>query len=225
MLMAMLARLGCEVSDLGILRDERASLASGLEEGRRRPRSDPHHRRRFDRRGGSRQGRRRERRHAGAVADGDQAGPSGRDGDHRRHAVHRPAGKSGGELCHLRPCGAADRAGAVGRRAAAADADAGARRPSPTRRRSAAANMSASPCARARMARSRRSSFRAKAQGCCRRWSIPTGWSNSAKQVTLVEPGQTVGFPVLCKPDLRRVALTSLNAAVDDATRFAMFAT
>jgi molybdopterin molybdotransferase len=31
MLMAMLARLGCEVSDLGILRDDRASLANGLE--------------------------------------------------------------------------------------------------------------------------------------------------------------------------------------------------
>jgi molybdopterin molybdotransferase len=30
MLMAMLARLGCEVSDLGILQDERASLADGL---------------------------------------------------------------------------------------------------------------------------------------------------------------------------------------------------
>jgi molybdopterin molybdotransferase len=32
MLMAMLARLGCEVSDLGILRDEHASLASALRE-------------------------------------------------------------------------------------------------------------------------------------------------------------------------------------------------
>jgi len=31
MLMAMLARLGCEISDLGILRDERASLASALQ--------------------------------------------------------------------------------------------------------------------------------------------------------------------------------------------------
>jgi molybdopterin molybdotransferase len=31
MLMAMLARLGCEVSDLGILRDERTSLASALQ--------------------------------------------------------------------------------------------------------------------------------------------------------------------------------------------------
>jgi molybdopterin molybdotransferase len=30
MLMAMLARLGCEISDLGILRDDRASLADGL---------------------------------------------------------------------------------------------------------------------------------------------------------------------------------------------------
>ena len=32
MLMAMLARLGCEVSDLGILRDDRASLAQGLKQ-------------------------------------------------------------------------------------------------------------------------------------------------------------------------------------------------
>jgi molybdopterin molybdotransferase len=32
MLMAMLARLGCEVSDLGILRDDRASLARALQE-------------------------------------------------------------------------------------------------------------------------------------------------------------------------------------------------
>ena len=32
MLMAMLARLGCEVSDLGILRDDRASLADGLKQ-------------------------------------------------------------------------------------------------------------------------------------------------------------------------------------------------
>jgi molybdopterin molybdotransferase len=32
MLMAMLARLGCEVSDLGILRDDRASLAVGLKQ-------------------------------------------------------------------------------------------------------------------------------------------------------------------------------------------------
>ena len=32
MLMAMLARLGCDVSDLGILRDERASLANALHE-------------------------------------------------------------------------------------------------------------------------------------------------------------------------------------------------
>jgi molybdopterin molybdotransferase len=32
MLMAMLARLGCDVSDLGILRDDRASLASALQQ-------------------------------------------------------------------------------------------------------------------------------------------------------------------------------------------------
>src|SRR5260370_31883304 len=32
MLMAMFSRLGCEVSDLGILRDDRASLAHGLKQ-------------------------------------------------------------------------------------------------------------------------------------------------------------------------------------------------
>src|SRR4029077_14406570 len=32
MLMAMLKRLGCEVSDLGILRDDRAALAQGLQQ-------------------------------------------------------------------------------------------------------------------------------------------------------------------------------------------------
>src|SRR5258707_5717498 len=32
MLMAMFSRLGCEVSDLGILRDDRASLAQGLKQ-------------------------------------------------------------------------------------------------------------------------------------------------------------------------------------------------
>ena len=56
MLMAMLARLGCEVSDLGILRDDRVSLAPAPEEGRWHPRPDPDHRRRFDRRRGPRQG-------------------------------------------------------------------------------------------------------------------------------------------------------------------------
>ncbi len=35
MLMAMLKRLGCEVSDLGILRDDRAALAQGAAKGRR----------------------------------------------------------------------------------------------------------------------------------------------------------------------------------------------
>ncbi len=56
MLIAMLARLGCEVSDLGIIGDNSAPLAQGLKTGGRCPRSDPHHRRRFDRRRGPRQG-------------------------------------------------------------------------------------------------------------------------------------------------------------------------
>ena len=89
-----------------------------LEEGGRCARSDPDHRRGFDRRRGSRQGQRRKCRHAGALAHGDQAGTSGRDGDHRRHAVYRPARKPGGEFCHVCPRRASDGAGAGGRPAA-----------------------------------------------------------------------------------------------------------
>ncbi len=116
------------------------------EAGRRRPRSDPDHRRRLHRRRGPRQGQRRKRGIPGAVADGDQARASRRHGHHRRHAADRTAGQSGGEFCHLRPCGAADRAGADGGRAAeklVLSMPGFRRGPSPTGRRSAAANMSA----------------------------------------------------------------------------------
>ncbi len=95
MLMAMLRRLGCDVSDLGILRDERTSLANGLKQvagdhdlilttGSLSTGEEDH-----VESGG------REHRLAGAVADGDQAGPSRRDGHHRRHAADRPARQSG----------------------------------------------------------------------------------------------------------------------------------
>ena len=73
-------------------------------------------------------------------------------------------------------------------------ADAGARRLQLQEEDRAAANMSGPTCAGPQTARWRRSSFRAKARGCCPRWWIRTDWSNSAKQVTQVEPGQTVGF-------------------------------
>ena len=127
MLMAMLVRLGCEVSDLGILRDDRASLAARPEAGGGPPRSHPDHRRRFDRRRGPRQGRGRKRRLAGAVAHGDKTRPARGDGNHRRHAVHWAAGKSRGEFRHLRPRGAADRAGAGGRDTTAHRSDPGSR--------------------------------------------------------------------------------------------------
>jgi len=88
MLIAMLARLGCEVSDLGILRDERAALASALREvagahdlilttGGVSTGEEDHVK------GGG-----RKRRQTGAVADGDQAGTSRRDG------YYRPARRS-----------------------------------------------------------------------------------------------------------------------------------
>ena len=123
----------------------RSRLAGGrAEAGGRPPRPDADHRRRFDRRGGSRQGQRRKRRLAGAVADGDQARTSGGDGNHRRHAVHRtcpairwrvlsPSSMWCGRRCWR--CRARQPRSWFRCRCAP---------PSATRRRSAAANMSAS---------------------------------------------------------------------------------
>ncbi len=194
MLMAMLTRLGCEVSDLGILRDDRASLAQAPEEGGRHPRSDPDHRRRFDRRGGSRQGRRRERRQARAVADGDQAGASGRDGHHRRHAVHRIAGKSGGEFCHLRPCGAADRAGAVGRQATAAGSDAGPRRLQLQEEDRPPRICPGQLCARRDDGVLEAVKFPREGAGLLSSLVDTDGLVELGEEITQVEPGQTVGF-------------------------------
>ena len=36
--------------------------------------------------------------------------------------------------------------------------------------------------------------FPRRAPGYCRRWSTPMAWSNSARTISRVEPGQTVGF-------------------------------
>ena len=57
MLLAMLRRIGCEVSDLGIRRDEREQIAACLEGGSRRTRLDLELRRRFHGRGRLRQDR------------------------------------------------------------------------------------------------------------------------------------------------------------------------
>ena len=43
-------------------------------------------------------------------------------------------------------------------------------------------------------ARSRRSSFRARAPGYCRRWSDTDGLVELGEDISRVEPGQTVGF-------------------------------
>ena len=43
---------------------------------------------------------------------------------------------------------------------------------------------------------------RARARACCRRWWIPTDWSNSARTMTRVEPGQTSGFSAYAKPGM-----------------------
>ncbi len=182
MLMAMLAPAGLR-GQRSRHPEGRSRLAgAGPEAGGRRPRFDPDHRRRFDRRRGPRQGRRRKRGLPGAVAHGDQTGPSGGDGNHRWHAVHWPSGKSGGEFRHLRPCGAADRAGTGGRGATADRCDAGSRGVRLQEEDRRAANMSGSACAGRQTVRWRRRNFRARARACCRRWWTPTGWSNSARK-------------------------------------------
>ena len=107
MLMAMLARLGCDVSDLGILRDDRAALSRALRDaagnhdlvltsGGVSTGEEDHVRASI------------EAAAARAVADGDQAGTACCDGRHRRHAVHRSARQSGREFRDLRLCRAPD---------------------------------------------------------------------------------------------------------------------
>jgi molybdopterin molybdotransferase len=128
MLMAMFSRLGCEVSDLGILRDDRASLARGLKQvaaahdlilttGGVSTGEEDHVKAGVE--------------DVGTLVLWRMAIKPGRPvamGIIGGHAVHRTTGKSGGEFCHLCSCGAADGVGAGRRHAAAARADAGARR-------------------------------------------------------------------------------------------------
>ena len=202
MLMAMLARLGCEVSDLGILRDDRASLAVGLKQvaGRHDLILTT---------GGVSTG---EEDHvkaavesvglAGAVAHGHQARPAGGDGNHRRHAVHRTAGKSGREFCHFRSCGAPDRAGAGGRPATADRSDAGSRglRLQEEDRPPRICPGDLAPGRRTVCWK--RQNFRARARACCRRWWIPTGWSNSARKsrrLSRARPSVSSAMQICCR--------------------------
>lgn len=206
MLMAMLRRLGCEVSDLGILRDERAALASALQAA-----AGSHDLIHLTTGGVSTGeedhvgGRGRKRRSAGIVADGDQAWTPRRDGHRQWHApfiglpgnpvasfvtfVHvvRPTilALSGGILEPLVPMPV--RAGFAYR-----EED----RPPRICPRQPAQG-------RGRRARGDQVSA-CEGRGCCRRWSTPMGWWSWLKKVTLVE--RTDGWlPVLCKPDLKRV--------------------
>ena len=76
----MLERLGADVTDLGILKDDPAALAQAIAGGGARPRSGADLGRRLDRRGRSRAQRGREDRPAGVLARRDQARPAGGDG-------------------------------------------------------------------------------------------------------------------------------------------------
>ena len=194
MLIAMLRRLGCEVSDAGIFGDERASLANGLKQM-----AADHDL--LLTTGGVSTGEEdhvkasgRERGLAGAVADGDQARPSGGDGDHRWNAVHRIARQSRWRVSSPSSmwCGRPfSRCQARGRsrwcRCRFAP-------PSATRRKSRAANMSASACARPRDGALEAVKFPREGAGLLSSLADTDGLVELGEEVTQVEPGQTVGF-------------------------------
>ncbi len=85
LLAALLERLGAEVTDLGILKDDPDGLARALKECGRRSRSGRDFGRRLHRRSRSRARRGRGHRQSGVLAHRHQAGPAGGDGrDPRR---------------------------------------------------------------------------------------------------------------------------------------------
>ena len=193
MLMAMLKRLGCEVSDLGILRDERDPLANALKQVA---------------------GAHDLILTTGGVSTGEE--------DHVKAGVEsvgslvlwRMAIKPGRPVA-MGIIGGTPFIGLPGNPVASfvtfvhvvrptvlALSGARPRRwcrcrcapPSATGRRSAAANMSASPCARPLTARWRRSSFRAKGAGLLSSLVDTDGLVELGEDITRVEPGERVGF-------------------------------
>jgi molybdopterin molybdotransferase len=161
MLTAMLARLGCEVSDLGIVSDDRASLAQGLKKVA---------------------GTHDLILTTGGVSTGEE--------DHVKASVESlsPARRSSAcreirwrvlsplSMWCVRPCW---------RWRAPVNSiwfQCRCARPLLTKRRSPAANMFGSICARAMTARSKPSNSRARGRDCCRRWWTPMASSNSAKR-------------------------------------------
>ncbi len=76
----MLERLGAEVTDLGILKDDPAALEAAIAQRRARSRPGADLGRRLDRRSRPCAQRHREDRPAGVLARRDQAGPAGGDG-------------------------------------------------------------------------------------------------------------------------------------------------
>ena len=194
MLMAMLARLGCEVSDLGILGDDRASLAQGLKKV-----ADSHDLILT----------------TGGVSTGEE--------DHVKAGVEsvgtlvlwRMAIKPGRPVA-MGIIGGTPFIGLPGNPVASFVTFVHVVRPTVLALAGATQQPSCSdagsrglqlqeenrppricpghPAQGRPTACSKRSNFRARARDCCRRWSTPTGWSNSAKRSRRFEPGQTVGF-------------------------------
>ena len=193
--MAMLARLGCEVDDLGILRDDPQAIADVLE-----PPSPSHDliltlRRGFHGRRRTTSRRRWRTSEAGLLAHGHQTRPARRHGRDRRDALHRPAGQPGGELRHLRLRGPARRSWHCRH----ADAD---RRPAVPVRAAFTYRKKAGRREYVRVSLRRAADgalrghqiSRARARGCCPRWWKPTASSSSPSSRTASSPARTCAF-------------------------------
>ena len=104
-LWAMLQRLGVEVLDLGVVRDDPEALERAFRTAARRRRRRHHHRRRQRRRGRPHPAGARPPRRRGLLADRDAPRPAdGRRPDRERRPQRRrlrPAGQSGGGDGHL----------------------------------------------------------------------------------------------------------------------------
>ena len=194
MLMAMLRRLGCEVSDLGIMRDQRDSLAQGLKQGGRCPRPDP------DDRAGFRPARKTtSRRRSKALAPlyyGAWRSSPGvpwrwESSAARRSSACRVIRSRALSLSPMwcgRPCW----------RWRAPCHNLWLRfpfaPPSPTKRKLPAANMSGSACHKAPDGKPEAMKFPREGAGLLSSLVDTDGLVELGEEVTRVEPGQTVGF-------------------------------
>jgi len=192
MLMAMLVRLGCEVSDLGILRDDRVSLASALKSVAGT----------LDlilTTGGVSTTSRLPSRAWGRSCCGVWPSSPGVRSRWELSAAHRSLDCRETRWRALSPSSMWCGPRCWRWRAPHNNISFQCRSAQPllTKRKSRVANMFESICAGTKMVCSKRSNFHARVPGCCRRWLTPTDWSNSAKKLRWSNQARRLAFLVM----------------------------